>query len=151
MDSISLIGLTLGVAAILVGQVLEGGHISSLVQPTAFMIVIGGTLGAVMLQSPLRVFKDGIGMAKWIFKPPVTSHEALVAQVVGWSTVARREGLLALENQLETVNDGFTRKGIDRILKFAFAPNCEHSMGTPFSQYFTIVFYLKHSSFLCQF
>ncbi len=116
MDSISLIGLTLGVAAILVGQVLEGGHISSLVQPTAFMIVIGGTLGAVMLQSPLRVFKDGIGMAKWIFKPPVTSHEALVAQVVGWSTVARREGLLALENQLETVNDGFTRKGIELLV-----------------------------------
>ena len=43
MDSISLIGLTIGIAAILVGQVIEGGHLSSLVQPTAFMIVIGGT------------------------------------------------------------------------------------------------------------
>ena len=51
MDKISLVGLTLGIAAILVGQVLEGGHLSSLFQPTAFMIVIGGTLGAVMLQS----------------------------------------------------------------------------------------------------
>ncbi len=112
MDGISLIGLTLGVTAILLGQVLEGGHIASLVQPTAFMIVIGGTLGAVMLQSPLRVFKDGLGMVKWIFKPPTTSHEALIAQVVNWSNVARREGLLALENRLETVDDLFTRKGV---------------------------------------
>ncbi|MFN4065520.1 MAG: motility-associated protein, partial [Parazoarcus communis] len=52
MDSISLVGLTLGIAAILVGQALEGGHIASLVQPTAFLIVVGGTAGAVMLQSP---------------------------------------------------------------------------------------------------
>ena len=59
MDKISLVGLTLGIAAILVGQVLEGGHLSSLFQPTAFMIVIGGTLGAVMLQSPLRIFTKG--------------------------------------------------------------------------------------------
>ena len=46
MDSISLIGITLALAAILVGQVLEGGHVGSLIQPTAFLIVIGGTLGA---------------------------------------------------------------------------------------------------------
>jgi chemotaxis protein MotA len=71
MDSISLIGLTLGLAAILVGQVLEGGHLSSLLQPTAFMIVIGGTLGAVMLQSPLQPPScRACSMAKWVFTPP---------------------------------------------------------------------------------
>ncbi|TVO63115.1 flagellar motor protein [Denitromonas ohlonensis] len=116
MDSISLIGLVLGLAAILVGQVLEGGHISSLVQPTAFMIVIGGTLGAVMLQSPLRVFKDGMAMAKWIFVPPAATHAELIDRVVGWSHVARREGLLALENQIAGVSDGFTQKGIQLLV-----------------------------------
>jgi len=116
MDSISLIGLTIGVAAILVGQVLEGGHLGSLVQPTAFMIVIGGTLGAVMLQSPARVFKDGMRMIKWIFVPPEASHVALIEQVVGWSNVARREGLLALENQIETLTDPFARKGIELLI-----------------------------------
>ena len=70
MDKTSFIGLTLGIAAILLGQVLEGGHLSSLSQPTAFLIVIGGTFGAVMLQSPLRVFRDGLRMAKWVFVPP---------------------------------------------------------------------------------
>ena len=116
MDSISLIGLTVGLAAILVGQVLEGGHISSLVQPTAFLIVIGGTLGAVMLQSPLQVFKDGMRMIKWIFIPPIASYPQLIEQIVGWSNIARREGLLALENQIDAVQDPFTRKGIQLLV-----------------------------------
>ncbi|MFV0664511.1 flagellar motor protein [Denitromonas sp.] len=116
MDSISLIGLVLGLAAILIGQVLEGGHISSLIQPTAFLIVIGGTLGAVMLQSPLRVFQDGMRMAKWIFVPPALTHAQLIDQVVGWSHVARREGLLALENQIGTIADSFTQKGIQLLV-----------------------------------
>ncbi|KAA3650051.1 MAG: flagellar motor protein [Proteobacteria bacterium] len=116
MDSISLIGLVLGLAAILVGQVLEGGHISSLIQPTAFLIVIGGTLGAVMLQSPLRVFQDGMRMAKWILVPPALTHSQLIDQVVGWSHVARREGLLALENQIGGIGDSFTQKGIQLLV-----------------------------------
>jgi chemotaxis protein MotA len=70
MDSISLIGLTLALAAILVGQVLEGGHVGSLLQPTAFLIVIGGTLGAVMLQSSATVFRTGMQMVRWVFVPP---------------------------------------------------------------------------------
>ena len=64
MDKISIAGLFLGLAAIVAGQVLEGGHVGSLVQPTAFLIVIGGTLGAVMLQSPVPVFINGLKMVK---------------------------------------------------------------------------------------
>lgn len=116
MDSISLIGITLSLAAILVGQALEGGHISSLIQPTAFMIVIGGTLGAVMLQSPLRVFKDGMKMARWVFQPPVVTHDILIEQVVNWSHVARKEGLLALEAQIEALADPFMKKGIQLLV-----------------------------------
>ena len=70
MDIVSIVGLTLGIATILAGQVLEGGHIGSLLQATAFFIVIGGTAGAVMLQSSLRVFLDGLAMVKWVFQPP---------------------------------------------------------------------------------
>lgn len=116
MDSISLIGLALGLGAILVGQALEGGHISSLVQPTAFLIVIGGTLGAVMLQSPLRVFTDGMKMARWVFQPPALTHTAMIEQIVGWSVVARKEGLLALETQLDAIPDPFIRKGIQLLV-----------------------------------
>ncbi len=116
MDSISLAGLTLGIAAILFGQAMEGGHISSLVQPTAFTIVIGGTLGAVMLQSPLRVFLDGMRMARWVFFPPVIKNEAVIRQVVEWSLIARKEGLLALEGQLDRMPEPFMHRGLQMLI-----------------------------------
>ena len=116
MDKTSLIGITLGLAAILVGQVLEGGHVSSLIQPTAFLIVVGGTLGAVMLQSPLRVFMDGMRMARWVFLPPASSHSELIEQTAGWSQVARKEGLLALEAQVASLPDPFMRKGLQLLV-----------------------------------
>jgi flagellar motor component MotA len=116
MDKISLVGLTLGIAAIVVGQVLEGGHLSSLFQPTALLIVIGGTLGAVMLQSPLRTFVDGMRMGRWVFVPPVVSPATIIDQVASWSAVARKEGLLTLENQIDALPDPFMRKGLQLLV-----------------------------------
>lgn len=116
MDKISIAGLALGIFAIVGGQVLEGGHISSLVQPTAFLIVIGGTLGAVMLQSPLPVFLMGLKMGKWVFVPPVTAPQGLIDQMNRWSHVARKEGLLALEAQIQVVKDPFMRKGLQLLV-----------------------------------
>jgi chemotaxis protein MotA len=116
MDKISIAGLALGIATILFGQVLEGGHVSSLVQPTAFLIVIGGTLGAVMLQSPLPTFITGLKMGKWVFVPPATRPEQLIEQVSNWSHVARKEGLLALEAQIPMVPDPFMRKGLQHLV-----------------------------------
>lgn len=116
MDKISILGLLVSLVAILGGQVLEGGHIDSLVQPTAFLIVIGGTLGAVMLQSPFSVFKRGIGMARWIFFPPKGGNQQVVEQVTRWSGLARKEGLLALENEIATLRDPFVRKGLQLLV-----------------------------------
>jgi len=116
MDRISVFGLALGLAAIVGGQVLEGGHVSSLVQPTAFLIVIGGTLGAVMLQSPLRVFLDGVRMARWVFMPPNIAHAQMIDQVADWSHVARKEGLLVLEGQIDALPDPFMRKGLQLLV-----------------------------------
>lgn len=116
MDKISLVGLVLGVAAILAGQALEGGHVSSLLQPTAFLIVIGGTVGAVMLQSPSRAFRDGLKMAKWVFVPPSASHADVIALATEWSHVARKEGLLALEARVATLDDPFARRGLQLLV-----------------------------------
>lgn len=116
MDKISLAGLVIGFIAIVGGQVLEGGHVSSLVQPTALLIVLGGTLGAVLLQSPLHVFKRGMAMAKWVWFPPMIAQKPLIEQILKWSQVSRREGLLALENYLPAIKDPFTRKGLQLLV-----------------------------------
>ena len=116
MDKISLLGLILGIAAIVGGQVLEGGHVASLVQPTAFVIVIGGTLGAVMLQSPLRNFIEGMRMGRWVFHPPEVSPSDLIARIVNWSYMARKEGLLVLEGQIGRLADPFMRRGLQLLI-----------------------------------
>jgi chemotaxis protein MotA len=116
MDVISIIGLVVGLAAILGGQWLEGGHLSSLVQPTAFVIVMGGTFGAVMLQSPFATFMQGMAMARWVFAPPVLGQRELIDRIMEWSHTARREGLLALEGYLAELNDPFLRKGLQLLV-----------------------------------
>lgn len=116
MDKISVVGLLLGLLAIVLGQVLEGGHIGSLVQPTAFFIVIGGTLGAVMLQSSPRTFVLGMRMSRWVFSPPRLRSADLIRQIVQWSHVARKEGLLALEAQIPSVSDPFVRRGLQLLV-----------------------------------
>jgi chemotaxis protein MotA len=116
LDKISLAGLVLGMVAILGGQVLEGGHMGSLVQPTALLIVLGGTLGAVLLQSPAHVFKRGIKMAKWVWVPPVIEQKRLIEQILNWSQLSRREGLLALENYIPAIKEDFTRKGLQLLV-----------------------------------
>ena len=116
MDKISVLGLVLGIVAIVGGQVLEGGHVGSLSQPTALLIVLGGTMGAVMLQSPYATFIRGVKMVRWVWYPPVVDHQQLIKQIASWSQVSRREGLLALENVMNQLKDDFARKGLQLLV-----------------------------------
>lgn len=116
MDKISVLGLLIGMVAIIGGQVLEGGHIGSLSQPTALLVVAGGTLGAVMLQSPYATFVRGIRMVKWVWFPPKVDHPQLIKQVANWSQVSRREGLLALEGLIDQMKDEFAKKGLQLLV-----------------------------------
>jgi chemotaxis protein MotA len=116
MDKISVLGLLLGIVAIIGGQLLEGGHVASLSQPTALLIVLGGTMGAVMLQSPYATFVRGVRMVRWVWYPPVVDYLQLIKQVSSWSQVSRREGLLALESVINQLKDDFARKGLQLLV-----------------------------------
>jgi chemotaxis protein MotA len=112
----SVAGLLLALAGIIVGQAVEGGELSSLIQPAAFIIVVIGTLGAVILQTGLLPFLQGVKMGAWVFAPPPSNGKALRRDVVNWSTTARREGLLSLERQLDQVRDPYLAKGLRLIV-----------------------------------
>lgn len=129
LDTISVIGLLLALVAIVGGQLLEGGHVSSLIQLTAFVIVIGGTAGAVMLQSTPANFMRGMRMAKWAFNPPAIDELRLIQQFSQWSTTARRGGLLALEGALEDVDDSFTRRGLQMLIDGAEPESLREALG----------------------
>jgi len=116
MDKLSLVGLALAAVAIIGGQLLEGGSLGSLVQFAAFLIVIGGTVAAVMVQSPLPVFLDGARLGKWVVLPPAFDAEGAIRQLTEWAALARRDGMLALENQLDGVADPFMRNGLQMLV-----------------------------------
>ncbi|MFK5984488.1 MAG: flagellar motor protein [Pseudomonadota bacterium] len=116
MDLLSLFGLILGTGAILVGQLLEGGHISSLANGPAALIVIGGTLGAVMLQTPVPVFLRALRMLVWVIIPPRLHKEYMIEKILSWSNIARKEGLLGLEGIADDEEDLFARKGLELLI-----------------------------------
>lgn len=112
MDWASLAGILLALGGLLIGQLAEGGHLGSLIQPAAFMIVVAGTLGAVLLQSGMPNFVRGVRMVKLVFVPIPDSSAAVEQQIITWSGIARRDGMLSLERYLEGVKDTFKAKGL---------------------------------------
>ncbi len=116
MDLLSVIGLLIGMLAILGGNWLEGGHIASLVNGPALVIVLGGTIGAILLQTPVPVFVRAMRMLGSIFMPPQIEGDAAIAKIVSWSQIARRDGLLGLENAIQKESERFTRKGAEMLV-----------------------------------
>ncbi|MDO7596162.1 MAG: flagellar motor protein [Pseudomonadota bacterium] len=115
MDILSVLGLLVGFGAILGGQYLEGGHIDSIMNAVALLIVLGGTLGAVMLQTPLNTFIRALKMLRWIFFPLKYSPEEELNKILEWNHIARKEGLFKLESAAEFEDNLFTQKGLQLI------------------------------------
>ena len=111
-----MLGLLVAVGGILGGQFLEGGSINVLLQLAAFLIVLGGTLGAVMVQHPLNIFVTGIKMARWVFVTPKIDTQQVVYRMTAWGNAARKDGILALEGQIRTAGDPFVQKGLQLLV-----------------------------------
>lgn len=116
MDLLSIAGIILAFVAIIGGNFLEGGHLSSLMQLTAFLIVGGGTIGAIMIQSAMSVFFRALRMTMWIVLPPKIAAAEAIEKIINWSNIARKEGLLGLETLTENEPDLFARKGLQLLV-----------------------------------
>lgn len=101
---------------ILWGQAIEGGHWQAMIQLTAFMIVIGGCVGAVIVQFTLPQFMEGLKMIFGMIKPPPDHSLHYIEQIIEFSNVVRKQGLLALEKQVKDVHDPFFRKGLQLLM-----------------------------------
>ncbi|MFZ6773692.1 flagellar motor protein [Undibacterium sp. SXout7W] len=116
MDWASLVGLILVIAGVVSGQLIEGGKLSTLLQPAAFSIVAVGTLGAVLMQSRLSTFRRGLRMLRWIIIEPPDTSKKNIQEAMVWSVVARREGFLSLERYMSTNGDPFIDKGLRLVI-----------------------------------
>lgn len=110
MDIASIGGILLALCGILAGMTMEGGKISQIMQPTAALIVLGGTVGAVMLQFPFKVFAAALRQAAKIFVARGLDGEAVVAQIVKFANKARRSGIVSLDQDLAGVEDPFLKQ-----------------------------------------
>lgn len=116
MDKLSFLGLLVAVTGIVGGSLLEGGSVAILLQGASLLIVLGGTMGAVMLQNPVRIFGKGIKMGIWAFSTPRIAQQKMVYQLSAWSNIARRDSVLKLEDQIDDISDPFIRKGLQMLV-----------------------------------
>lgn len=112
MDKSTIGGIFLAIGGILAGLLLEGGKIAQIVQPTAAMIVLGGTLGAVMVQFPLATVVQAFKGLAWVFFDKSEDPKHLVDTLVGFALRARKNGIVSLDAELPNITDRFLKKAL---------------------------------------
>jgi len=110
MDKASVGGVILAIVGIVAGLLMEGGNLGQILQPTAALIVFGGTMGAVLLQFPLTTVVAAFGGLAHIFTAPQKQDHQLVGQLVGFANKARRQGVVSLDTDLRAINDPFLKQ-----------------------------------------
>lgn len=117
MDKASWLGLLVGVGAILVGNAIEGGHLSSLLQLTAALIVLGGTAGAVMISNPERHLRKGLELFKSAFREEdQTSFQRSIDEIIECTRLVKKETLVALDKKIGTLSDPFLAKILRNVV-----------------------------------
>ena len=116
MDIATILGMVIALGSILGGQVLEGGHVSSILQLTAFIIVIGGTVGAICIQNPLSVVIKAVGALSLALSGSRIDNKGTIKLILDLANLSRKQGLLALEGKLKDIKDPFMKKGIQLIV-----------------------------------
>lgn len=102
MDLFVIISLLLGLVSLIVAFILEGGHLSSLLEPTAALIVFGGTFGAVGVSFPAKILAKVPKLIKILLTNKKEDRENLILQFKDLSNKVRKDGLLALDSELQT-------------------------------------------------
>jgi len=112
-DLASLGGLVLAIGGIVGGMILEGGKIQEILQPTAAIIVFGGTIGATMVTVPLGTFLSGFKRLMAVFFEKQQTPQLTIEEVIGYATKARKQGIVSLEQEAERIEDPFLRKALN--------------------------------------
>ena len=112
MDKGSIFGAFLAIAGIVAGLLIEGGNMGQVLQPTAALIVFGGTLGAVMLQFPLSTVMAAFASLTHVFSAPLKQNDQLLKQLVAFANKARRNGVVSLDSDLQTIQDPFLKQAL---------------------------------------
>lgn len=111
-DYATFLGLAIAGICVIGGLILEGGQIADITQPTAALIVIGGTLGAVMVSTPQVTLKGAAKRLTELVRDPSPPLGAVLDQIIRYAGQARKQGLTALEQEANDISDPFLRKAM---------------------------------------
>jgi chemotaxis protein MotA len=128
VDKSTWLGLLLAIAGIIGGLLVEGGNLSQILQPTAAMIVFGGTVGAVLVQFPLRVVLASFRQLAHVFFEPKDNAQANIHEILRYANKARREGIISLDNDIAAVQDPFLKKSLMLAVDGMEAQELRHIM-----------------------
>jgi chemotaxis protein MotA len=112
-DLATIAGVLIALVGILGGLLIEGGKLRDILQMTAAMIVLGGTIGAVMVSTPMHVLLGAVRRFKGVLLDDTLPNHALVEELIGYATKARKQGLVSLEQQALEIKDPFLSKGLN--------------------------------------
>ena len=112
MDKASIGGVLLAIAGIFAGLMMEGGNLGQVVQPTAALIVFGGTIGAVLLQFPLVTVTAAFRRMAHVFAAPRRPNDELIKLLVAFANKARRNGVVSLDADLQSIQDPFLKQSV---------------------------------------
>jgi chemotaxis protein MotA len=112
-DLASLGGLLLAVGGILGGLVMEGGKVRDVSQVTAAIIVLCGTIGAVMVTTPMDTLIGAVKKLSMVFFDQDQSPHAMIEEIIGYATKARKSGIVSLEHEANAIQDPFLRKALN--------------------------------------
>jgi chemotaxis protein MotA len=115
MDLFGLAGIVLGILAIVIGNMAEGGVTAALINGPAAIIVFGGTFAAVMVQTPANLMIQAFQRAFWLIFPPRYELDDLLETLCQWAHAARKEGLMGLENIADVEPSLLARKGLNLL------------------------------------
>lgn len=116
LDKLTVTGAALGIAAVAGGSALKGSGVAALLSPAALMIVVVGTVAAVLVQTPGATFRRALAIAGWVWRPPPADMGASVDRLVAWAHGVRKHGLLDLESAVDAEADPFTRRGLTLLV-----------------------------------
>ncbi len=118
MKNSTILGLTIGLVALVFGMFLKGAPIVSLINnPAAYVIIFVGTAASILVAFPMSDLKKIPKLLKITFAEPVLlPREQLIYMFMEWATITRREGLLALEARVEEIQDDFLKTGMRMII-----------------------------------
>lgn len=112
-DLATVCGLVLAVGGIVGGLVLEKGSVRDIAQFTAALIVVGGTIGAVMVNTPIDTLKAAVGRLRFVLFEPKQPTAKLIDEIIVYATKARKQGIVSLEADAHGIADPFLKKAIN--------------------------------------